>query len=233
MTLALEGVDNFRDIGARVRRPGRLFRSAHLAAATSSDIAALRKLDLVAVVDLRRPSERKRDPSPPDICDIVIASDDGDRAEAPHLEFLRQGDTSDAAVDKFLLDYYRNAPFEPRHLTLFSQAFLTLDRGPILIHCTAGKDRTGLLAALILSSYGAGFDGILRDFLLTNRAMLKEPYIGRARALGRQLMGQEPSSRVVHAMLGVQASFLEAAFQSIVDTSGSVASYLAELRKIA
>ncbi len=153
-----EGIDNFRDFGGfagrfgRVR-PGRLFRSAHLAKASQADLRTLQTLGLAAVADLRRFTERERAPNrlPDGFSGLLIANDAGDRAEAPHIEFLRQGDLSDAAVERYLLAYYRQAPFEARHRDLFARVFAALGRldGALLVHCTAGKDRTGLLAALV------------------------------------------------------------------------------------
>lgn len=228
--MMLEGVDNFRDFGVAAALPGRLFRAAHLANATPSDIAALKALDLFAIVDLRRPSERAQKPSPPGLAQCVIASDDGDREQAPHLEFLRQGDTRDDAVQAFLLDYYRRVPFEPHHRTLFGSAFQAAEQGRILIHCTAGKDRTGILAALILHHLGAAHTEIFADFLRTNDAMLREPHLGRAKVIARQLLGTEPSVNVLRAMLGVQAAHLEASLTAVRQRFSRIADYVGWVR---
>lgn len=225
----LESIDNFRDFGALLGRPGWLFRSAHLAAATASDIGALKELGLAAIIDLRRPGERVQRPSPASLSRRTITSDDGDRVEAPHLEFLRRGDTRDEAVEAFLLDYYREAPFEPRHVELFAQAFHAIEEGPVLVHCTAGKDRTGILAALILAHHGAAWDVIVEDFLRTNDVMLQEPHLARAEELGRRLLGRGPSPVVIRAMLGVEARHLAAAFGAIHVRAGGIKSYIARL----
>jgi protein tyrosine/serine phosphatase len=132
-------------------------------------------------------------------------------------------------VDRFLLDYYRKAPFEPRHLWLFAQAFAARDRGPVLLHCTAGKDRTGLLAALILVAAGASPDDIMADFIKTNDVMLKEPHIGRARAMGFQVLGRDPGQRIIMAMLGVEPAHLQAAFEAIEEEAGSIQAYITRL----
>jgi protein-tyrosine phosphatase len=229
VTIQLEGVNNFRDFGALLGMPGQLFRSGHLAAATATDIAALKELGLAAIIDLRRPSERAQRASPPDLSRHVIMSEDGDRAEAPHLEFLRQGDTSDEAVEAFLLDYYRKAPFEPRHVELFARAFRAIGEGPILIHCTAGKDRTGILAALILAHHGAAWDVIVEDFLRTNSAMLRQPHLAEADELACRLLGRSPGPVIIRAMLGVEARHLAAAFDAIRARTGDIRSYLAML----
>jgi len=227
---AFAGIQNFRDFGGVARRDGwmesgALFRSAHLADANEADIAALQALNLRTIIDLRRPSERMRHPTPPGLSARIVVSDLGDQEEAPHLAFLRQGDTSDRGVEEFLLSYYRAAPFEPRHIALFTEAFAAAR--PMLIHCTAGKDRTGLLAALIQAAVGVHRDDIVSDFLATNMALSIPENIARARAVAKQALGREPTTQILHAMCGVCVRHLEAAFDSIIDQTGSIESYVA------
>ena len=228
------GIENFRDFGgvpcsSGRLLAGRLFRSAHLGAADASDVAALETLGIGTIIDLRRASERARHPAPAQFHERIVASDDGDQAVAPHLEFLRQGDTSDAAVEQFLLDYYRSAPFVPRHIDLFTNAFSALRKGPILIHCTAGKDRTGLLAALIQIAAGVHRDDVMADFLETNSVMMTDTNIARTSELARELLGRDPSFAVIKAMLGVEARHLEAALAAIEVEAGSVDQFLSRL----
>jgi protein-tyrosine phosphatase len=101
-----------------------------------------------------------------------------------------------------------------------------MDEGPILIHCTAGKDRTGLLAALILQYLGAGPEEVVRDFLRTNDAMMREPHFSRASAIARQLLECEPSKTILEAMLGVREAYLEEAISAISQCFGDLPSYL-------
>lgn len=233
--LVLEGVENFRDFGRFEGRYGRmtagmLFRSGHLADATPQDLLTLQALAIATVVDLRRPAERERQPSrrPAHFTGQVIASEQGDRAEAPHVEFLRQGDLSDAGVNRFLLDYYRQAPFEARHLELFAAAFQALggSEGALLIHCTAGKDRTGLLAALISSALGAEQDDIFADYLETNRVTLTSQRIAQVTPSLRAQIGREPTQAIVTALLGVNARHLCAALEAIDREAGGTEAYL-------
>ena len=235
---AFAGVDNFRDFGAaasafggRVRK-GRLFRSAHLAGASEADIARLARLGVRTLVDLRRPTERQAQPSRwRDFPGRLITSDAGDRTEGPHMAFLRQGDLSDAGVEAYLGGYYEQAPFEPRHQALFAATFAALDDsdGGLLIHCTAGKDRTGLLAALIQRALGVDERDIMADFLETNAAMMTEPRRRRIAATLAPIVGGEPSEAVLRGFMGVTASHLDLAFAAIEARSGGLASYLATL----
>jgi protein-tyrosine phosphatase len=175
------------------------------------------------VVDLRRPTERGQQPSRwTDFPGRLIASDEGDRAEGPHVEFLRGGDLSDAGVERYLAGYYRQAPFEPRHLQLFSDAFAELvgGEGAILVHCTAGKDRTGLLAALIQRALGVAHEDVVADYLLTNRAMLTPERRARVAAALTPVIGREPSEAVLLGFMGVSGHHLDIAFAAIEEAGG-------------
>ena len=230
------GIDNFRDFGGFRGRDGAiplgaLFRSGHLANAGEHDRAILQGLALNTIVDLRRPAERVQQPSllPAAFAGSIITEESGDRGEAPHLEFLKQGDHSDAAVEAFLLDYYRAAPLQPRHLILFSGAFAAIATGKILIHCTAGKDRTGILVALVQLALGAHRDDVMTEFLETNRIMLTVENRSRTAAGLRRLFSVEPSSMMIDAMLGVNAHHLDAALESAGHEAGSLQAYLRQL----
>ncbi len=232
------GVENFRDFGGAAStfggriRTGRLFRSAHLAAASEADIADLERLGVHTIVDLRRTTERRTQPSRwTDFPGRVIVSDDGDRAEGPHIEFLRQGDLSDAGVEAYLAGYYRAAPFEPRHMALFAETFAALDQdsGALLVHCTAGKDRTGLLAALIQRALGVDERGVMADFLQTNTVMMTAPRRRRVAATLAPIVGAEPSDAILRGFMGVTASHLEIAFAAVDARMGGLTPYLAAL----
>ncbi|MFO0437887.1 MAG: tyrosine-protein phosphatase [Phenylobacterium sp.] len=236
--LPLEGVENFRDYGGyavpgglRVVR-GRLWRSAHHGAATDDDLARIAGLGLTAVVDLRRPTERANQPSrrPDGFAGRVIDCDAGDQAEPPHVAFLRKTDLSAESARAFFLDYYRKAPFEPRHLELFGRYFEALDMGrPVLIHCTAGKDRTGLLAALTHHLLGVDEADLLADFELTNRAARIETRLPQVTEAMTESLGRRPSETAVRAFLGVDRTYLAEAFGAIRREAGSVEAYLAGL----
>jgi protein tyrosine/serine phosphatase len=237
--LPLEGVENFRDFGdyvaaeGRRMRPGRFWRAAHQGKATPADVVAIDQLGLTTVVDLRRPRERDSEPSrrPDGFSGQIIECDLGDRAEAPHVAFLRDTDLTPDSVDAFFLDYYAKAPFEPRHPILFRRYFEALLEADatVLIHCTAGKDRTGLLSALTHHVLGVHRDDAIADFLLTNSAARVEaraPMVAQALA---QSLGKVPSDTAVRLFLGVDGKYLDAALQSIARECGSLEAYLADL----
>ena len=231
-----DALDNFRDSGdyasAAGRRiaGGRLFRSAHHARASDADLQRLADFGIAAVVDLRRPGERRDQPSrrPPGFTGQVIESVHDDGGEAPHITFLKSADLTVDAGRRFMTGVYRQLAFEPAHLDLFGRYFRALADadGPVLIHCAAGKDRTGLLAALTHGLLGVHRDDMVEDFLLTNTAVDRA---GRAPAIARQLeamTGRSAAHDAVVAFLGVEPVYLETALAEIAARHGSVDGYL-------
>lgn len=235
--LKFEAVENVRDYGdyatAAGRRlaRGRLIRTAHHARATDSDLKRLGDLGVSVVVDLRHPDERVKQPSrrPERWAGTVIESDvcDGER-EAPHVTFLRTTDLTEESARAYMTSAYRRIPFEPRHLDLFSRYFHALAEadGAVVIHCAAGKDRTGILAALTHHVAGVSDADLMEDYLLTNRAVDLQ---GRAPAIAAQLereFGRKAGHEAVVAFLGVEEAFLQAAWDEIARRYGSVDGYL-------
>lgn len=237
--LKLEGVVNFRDYGdyataagARIHS-GRLYRSAHHGRATDADLEAIAGLGIAVVVDLRRPNERHREPSRrhAGFAARVIETDIGDANEDPWWNFVRDSDLSEAAFRDYLTGYYRAAPFDERLVDLYSRYFAALGEaeGAVLIHCAAGKDRTGILAALTHHLIGVHGDDIIADYLLTNEAIGFEqrmPLMKQAIAEGA---GREPSEAAVKVAMGVDEAFLEAALAAIEAQHGTIDAYLKDV----
>jgi len=231
-----DALDNFRDYGdyagAAGRRiaPGRLFRSGHHARASAADLQRLDALEIASVVDLRRPSERRDQPSkrPAGFAGTVIETGHDDGGEAPHLTFLRNAELTPDSGRRFMTDTYRRLAFEPSHVDLFARYFRVLGEadGPVLIHCAAGKDRTGLLAALTHHLLGVHHDDMVADYLLTNTAVdLEARAPGIARHLEARTGKAAPHTAVV-AFLGVEAVYLDTALAEITSRYGSTDAYL-------
>ena len=164
--LAWEGLLNARDLGGypaaggRETRWGAVVRSDSLAALTEAGRAALARYGVRAVVDLRLPDELARHPNP----------------------FAEPGDHGIAYTNLSILD--PAAGYPPETLTLAENYLWTLDRfaayvaevmaaiatapsGGVLVHCAAGKDRTGLISALLLGLVGVPAETIAADYALT------------------------------------------------------------------
>jgi protein tyrosine/serine phosphatase len=237
--LAFDGVENFRDYGdyasaggLRLAR-GRLLRSAHHARASDADLERMAGLGVEVLVDLRRRAEREAQPNrlPQGFRARIIESADEDRGDAPHIVFLKNTDLTEENVRRFMLDTYRGLAFEPRHVELFSGYFQALAKadGAVLIHCAAGKDRTGLLAALTHALLGVHDDDLMADYLLTNDAARLETRAPEIAEVLEKTYGRRPSLAAVHAFLGVEAEFLDAAFAEIRTRHGSLQAYLEEV----
>jgi protein tyrosine/serine phosphatase len=240
--LAFEGLDNFRDFGGyaaghRRMAAGRFYRSAHHAHATPGDLARLAAMNVAAVIDLRRPDERAREPSrrwdkfAARVIDNDVNHDGDEMGEDSYGDFLRTGDLSAASFRDFLIRFYSLAPFAPRHVHLFSRYFDTLAEaeGPIIVHCRAGKDRTGLIVALTHVLAGVHRDDIFEDYLATNDPERLQRTAPRIVENIRAEFGRAPSAEVMAVGMSVEASYLEAAFAAIDARHGGVESYCREI----
>ncbi len=233
--IPLQGVENVRDFGDYAAGAGRLkrgvlFRAAHQAEATDADLEVLAALGVVTLVDLRRPNERQHSPSRrwTGFAAQVIENDLGAASNDPWLEFMKSAELTEASVQGYMDEYYRRLPFKERHIDLFRRYFLALAeaRGPVLIHCAAGKDRTGVLAALTHHVAGVADDDVIDDYLLTN-----DPARFARRGPGFQdyveaATGRRPSEAAIRAAMGVEARYLAAAFAVIKAEHGSLDGYL-------
>ncbi|MBR9825951.1 MAG: tyrosine-protein phosphatase [Alphaproteobacteria bacterium] len=222
----LEGVHNFRHFhgyqgleGARVREG--LFRSGHFSRSSEADRGFFKDLGISVVADLRRPRERTLEPSnwPEHFALRVIESDDDDHHEPPHLQFLRKGDLSPEAVHNYMLSAYRRIPRETGNQIVFREGFKALASGEadagFLVHCAAGKDRTGIFCALVLGELGVDEETIVEDYLLTNHAVDFDALVP---LVMERMVGQTEkpmSEQAIRTFLGVHADLLTQAFETM------------------
>lgn len=233
--IAFEGIDNFRDFGdyaaghRRLKR-GLLFRAAHQATATDADLARLAGLNLALVVDLRRSNERERQPSRrwAGFSAQVIENDIGQDAADEWLSFIAGSDLSAGSFHAYMLDYYRKAPHQPRHIDLYSRYFRALadTEGAVLVHCTAGKDRTGIICALTHHMAGVHDDDIVEDYLLTNDPVRLANRLPMIREVIRETTGRIAADEALMTAMRVEAEYLQAAFAVMRDQHGSLDGYL-------
>ena len=221
--LNLAGASNFRDLGGYPTKDGRMvrwrqiFRSNHLGHLTSDDIAVVRALGVKSAFDFRGTAERAEA-----LCgvpEITVHSLPVEPTVVAALRAIAATGTALAtshAID-VMRDSYRSYVQQntPRFRALF--AHLLEDRAPLVIHCTAGKDRTGFACALILHTLGVPDEVISEDYLLTNRLYRRDPNSSSDLPDGvKQVLGS------------VQASFLSAAFEVIDADYGNLETYLSD-----
>ena len=219
--LNLAGASNFRDLGGYPTSDGRtvrwrqIFRSNHLGHLTEGDVSVLRELGVRSAFDFRGAEERVAA-----LCgmpEISVHSLPVEPTVVAALRAIAAAGTplsTDHAVE-VMRDSYRNyVQQNTQHFrTLF--AHLLEDRAPLVIHCTAGKDRTGFACALILHTLGVSEDVISEDYLLTNRFYRRDPN-----------HSSDLPEEVKQVLGSVQASFLAAAFEAIDADYGDLESYL-------
>jgi protein-tyrosine phosphatase len=222
----LSGATNFRDLGGyrtasgQVTRHRRLLRSDHLGNLAPGDISVLASHlgEAVRVLDLRGVAEREAA-----ACAIPGAKVHSLPIEPTIVqkltEVIESGEKLTAADTVALMqETYRNfvRANTPRFAALFEHA-LAFDEAPLVFHCTAGKDRTGLAAALLLRALDVPQQDVMRDYLITNERFKPPPPAGDA--LSRD---------VLEVLWRVQPDFLHAALDTIDEHYGSLDAYFRE-----
>jgi protein-tyrosine phosphatase len=219
--LNLAGASNFRDLGGYPARNGsrirwrQIFRSNHLGHLTDSDIEVVRGLGVRSAFDFRGSVERAE--ALCGLAEITVHSLPVEPTVVAALRAIAASGTplSTVHATEVMRDSYRNYVQQntPRFRTLF--AYLLEDRAPLVIHCTAGKDRTGFACALILHTLGVPDPVISEDYLLTNRFYRRDAS-----------SGSDLPDDVKQVLGSVQASFLGAAFEAIDAHYGDLENYL-------
>jgi len=228
----LEGAVNLRDFGGyttadgRTVRRGRLFRSGTLAHLTAEAQRQFVELGVRLICDLRRPEEQAEEPTPfpPDVLRrLEIPIDPGSA-----ISLRSQLSAADLALKEridFMVAINRElARDHAGDYARMFEALLELEEGGFLVHCAAGKDRTGFACALILHALGVPEDTVLEDYLLTNQHLDIE---GRAlRLAARYEPNAMPDRESVLALAGVRPEYLRAAFEAIESEFEGVEHYI-------
>ena len=222
-SLKLTGASNFRDLGGYAGRGGRtvrwrrLFRSDHLAALTPEDLATLCSLGLARALDFRGQAERAAVPY--ELPGVVSYSLPIEPMVVQRLKELLEAGHRPTAQEtvRLMQQTYRAFVHDnsPRFAELF--AHLLDSDAPLVFHCTAGKDRTGFAAALILLALGVPRPVVMQDYLLTNDLFCM-PKVTRGLA----------SQEVLDVLWRVQEDFLDAALHAVDADYGGVPQYLAQ-----
>jgi protein-tyrosine phosphatase len=215
---------------------GRIFRSQGLHALTDEDVRKLLNLKLQLVCDLRSARERRLHPGSWFV-----------KCNARLLHFDIRADVR--AANRALLDIVRKDPTErgAREMMIasyatfpktFAEALKTIwqailpdrvdERLPVLVHCSAGKDRTGFVMAMMLSALGVSRDDIISDYMQTRTFMVgNQPHNIAAESIGA-LLGFVPPPEALSVISSVTPQFLHASFAAIERDHGTVDRYLSD-----
>jgi protein-tyrosine phosphatase len=245
---------NFRDYGGQLTTEGRqvvwgkLFRTGHMGEMSNADKQALQQLNIQAICDFRRAEEMKRQPSqlPEGLEPTSISISPGsatDLFSALNNEYVNDDHIDEDIIDDFMRDINRDLVIS--HQSSYRKMFDTIiahaNSGSI-IHCSAGKDRTGFGGLLMLAALGVRSECIMADYLRTNE------YVDVAKEVERWAVSyysqshnaecsgadDEPKGKVkspfnrkaIAIILRVKASYLQAAMDTIDSRYGGVDRYL-------
>ncbi|WP_067688094.1 tyrosine-protein phosphatase [Nocardia jejuensis] len=218
----LSGTFNYRDVGgARTAgggtiRDGFLLRAAELSRLDDDGRAALSGLGVTDVHDLRGYAEIDylgHDALPEGVR-LRVTPFDPNISDTPPHEARRN-----ATAFNHMLEVYREFPAMPHaHIAIKALADSLLT-GTALVHCAAGKDRTGWSVATLLRAVDVVEEDIYADYLLSNDAV---PTL-------RALIAAGSNEELSDDLLGVRPDYLESATKSMLDMYGSTEGYLAEV----
>jgi len=236
--LLLQGIENFRDVGGyqtvdgRCVRWGKIFRCGHLMQMTEIDGELLESLVIKAIFDLRTPPERESFPTDwqcvlqPEIHTIDVHAK-GDDPKADLFRLILDGQVSQHDVRSHMLADYALMPYQfAPMLKKICQHLLTIPDGGIVMHCTAGKDRTGLVVGLLLALLGVPEKSIYEDYLLSNEGFsCREKLEHMVATFGHKVENIDACMEVLKPLIQVESGYLKAAMVAIEKQSGSLQCY--------
>lgn len=232
--IALEGALNWRDLGGyptadgQVTRWDRVYRADGLDQLTDADLDVIAKLGIKLVVDFR--VDREVDESPSRLPDhpelrrqrLPIG---GDEVEGKSiLDTIRAGDLRTYTIEEMATGYERL--LEESALNFGEVIIHAADPAnhPMVFHCTAGKDRTGLMAMLLLGALGVSDGDIVADYELTTHYRSNK----RLAVLGPELEKAGVDIEAVRPFLTAQAPVMAATVEALKARYGSIEAYLTQ-----
>jgi protein-tyrosine phosphatase len=236
--VTLERQPNFRDIGGYKTSDGRsvkwglLYRSGGLNKLTDADLEKLRSRGLTTIIDLRADGEVEKAPDRipagvrPHRLPVGVATNINALTQA-----IKAGDVS-AFDEGYLIEANREfvREFTSAYRELLKRIGDPASR-PILWHCTLGKDRAGLGAAVVLLVLGVPEKDIMEDYLLSNTCRAQEMQREMADFKGKRTpphdeLKDKRNERVFQALIEVRREYLQAAFDEMIKEYGSVETYI-------
>lgn len=234
--LNFEGIYNFRDLGGyttyddRRVKWGTLYRSGSLHGASPSDLHWLSELNLHTLVDFRSAAEKAEEPDrlpEPNNIEVVEipAMDNGDDSMANEIMTrIKEGSLGEIDPHELMIEGNRQFPttFNPEY-SQFIRTVLAADGKPVLWHCSAGKDRAGFGAAILLRLLGVSQEQVMADYMLSKQYSLAARK-NQIRML-RLFKGEETADKL-QVLMGVEPEWLQAAFDTIDERYGNFDGYV-------
>lgn len=225
--IPVPGATNMRDLGGyrtaggHVTRWRRLLRGDSPHRMLPGGGQALLDTGLRSVIDLRSPAELAAEPNPfAGLTDVGYTARPVFDDLAPTMKGIKARDSDD-----LLLDFYISALGEnAAAIRAVLDSIIAAPKGAVLFHCTAGKDRTGLVAALLLGTAGVAREDIIADYALTGPriAPLVQELLERTRAHG--------GDTATHArFLRCDPPTMAATLDHIAARHGSIPGYLRDI----
>ena len=171
--IALEGGSNFRDLGGypaaggKTVKWGHIYRSSDIGKLTDADLKTLEARNLAVVCDLRGPQEYQQSPDrlPVGVTRIELPAGSENTDTRALFAQMQKASNRDSIMGAF---YTKIDHFKAKYKPMFDQLLTLDDSKSLMFHCTAGKDRTGIGAALVLSALGVDRATILNDYAATD-----------------------------------------------------------------
>ena len=227
VTFGGTGYSNVTSYGG-VMRPGVFYRSTELGAILADDLSTLTTLGITKVIDLRTPSEVVALPDiTPTGADEVYHNIYSTHSPAsPIIDPFASVDTNVANVKSYSYALYRDFvinPINPVEQETLRAILLELatTQGPVLYHCSGGKDRTGWVSTILSTIAGVSPATITLDYMATNA--YTADWINSQLALI-----PHADWPIYQPLLGVEADFLQAGLDQMMSTYGSMYAYLAQ-----
>jgi protein-tyrosine phosphatase len=228
----LRDVGGYRTVDGKKIKKGVLYRSDHLSKITKRDVERVAALGVKTVYDLRGEDERERDPErlPKIVSMKVVSLPIFYQGLDPYVTARRiviSGDVEEGEFHDLMVEAYR------AYVLDFRTQWSTLLKGlaepetpPALIHCTYGKDRTGVAVAIVLRSLGVPQEKVMEGYLLSNKFWESKTELYSCLANCASCF--RTPRREVRALMEVRPEYLEAAFEAIDEKYGSFEGYLQE-----
>ena len=236
--LNFEGISNFRDLGGYQTADGRrvkwgqLYRAGSFAEASRSDLDNLAALNLATLIDFRSSAEKEEEPNRlPEPANFTVIDipvlDEGNRNLFAEISERIESDDF-AEFDPNQIMEQANRQFADEFTPQFRQFIHAVEDAngqPVLWHCTAGKDRTGFAAAILLRILGVPQALVIQDYMASRQPALDAR--NRQVVMLRLFKGEETADKI-SVLLGVEEAWLAAAFEEIDATWGSFDNYVAQ-----